>query len=1143
MALSSFCPCLSPRIPPSSSMPPRLNKRQIREQEELQALKTDIKKDATDSEGQSETSSPVAPPKPAVGGFAAKKKKKKSATATPATPSPAPESHTPEPAAEAASVQSPVQPSATSKKERKALKKQKAKEKQKDDMDDVDKALAELSVKYPDLKQQLATSARSSSSPATARSLAALLAVSLQHLDSEAELRKFFGSKVISAAKAGSSSSSARHSVLQRSNLTRPQPTWWPAQLREGLSVRPLTPEEVDASLRRHGWQPLHGEKLWTVEYSKKYRAVTFEFMRTVMSGGKFVEHSTAADYVDRALFTYERAFVGAFNFTSGANRLDFDHVENRPFFLALHRQVTDLQRRGCVRTAFEFAKLMYALEPWSDPHGALLHLDYLSIKAGMSQWLIDLWDLFESDVEKETKEGKSPYLRRILPNIMPGIAYSHALALFIREEDSGDKTHTRSTEALKDAVRNFPPVVPLLADKADIPLSAEIRSHPAFRIHPDASMLLSDSHAIFHLLAHLYAQRASSLWKPAARASWFAETVSAMYNTLPTVPPAPPKPFFLRFETPALSWSIYRHVLVNESTCRSLFPFVPRQILDSRQVACDPLPPSTRVSEYDSEFFRGVEDVLSVRPRSRRQEARLLEQLVPDAALRGQLRDFWDAHPMLAQRFPGGIVQFAQIAEQMPEVLEDLMVAVAGAGADAPQQREGEMPGGMPGGEVMVNFVEPEDDVDDLPPQPAVPPAGQQHRPEEDEEEEEEQEQEEVAKLRTVRLSPRRGTVAYDAPSTTWCFPSKKSAEYPGKMPVPTKPACASSTVAVHSHTPPFEPRPPAPVPAPAVAGSGCQLRKPEEAQLGLGGDAPALVRGVGGEVVVCGEHRPVAGVAHGHGHVHLALARAPPERLKLRVRDRPPLDVELADLHDAPRALVVPPELVLRDVVLERGQQVVRLLVVVPQHELARAERDDPPDDVRPDLVAIRQHLLERRPVLVALRHLRVRMARLGVVHARVDPALERREVVPGPDRARADEPREEDVRERGQVSDVEERLVPQVDRLRVQERRRDHPQRDQVPCRPAALELGEGGDGKWICAGVQRGGGRGGEEGVGQGWSFEDVEGDGRGLRLEGDHRPQTGLAEAVEDLRVVDLYDVNGVLRTLAARWTYRLRLTV
>lgn len=153
-------------------------------------------------------------------------------------------------------------------------------------MDDVDKALAELSLKYPDLKQQLAASAEVASSPAAARSLAALLGVSLQHLDSEAELRKFFGSKVISAAKSGSSSGPTRQSVLQRSNLTRPQPTWWPAQLREGLSVRVLTAEELDIGLRRHGWQPLHGEKWWTVEYSKKYRAVTFEFMRTVLSGG-----------------------------------------------------------------------------------------------------------------------------------------------------------------------------------------------------------------------------------------------------------------------------------------------------------------------------------------------------------------------------------------------------------------------------------------------------------------------------------------------------------------------------------------------------------------------------------------------------------------------------------------------------------------------------------------------------------------------------------------------------------------------------------------------------------------------------------------------------------------------------------------
>ena len=260
--------------------------------------------------------------------------------------------------------------------------------------------------------------------------------------------------------------------------------------------------------------------------------------------------------------------------------------------------------------------------------------------------------------------------------------------------------------------------------------------------------MLVTDSHAIFHLLSHLYAIRSHSLWKPAARASWFAKTVTSVYATLPTSSPAPPRAFSARFDAPALSSSIYRHVIVNESTTRSLFPFLPRAVLDSRHLACDPLPPPTRANEYDGEFFKGVEELLAARPRNRRQEARLLERLVPDAIFRGQLVGFWDAHPIIQQRFPGGIVQFAQMAAQMPEdALDDLFVAIQGA-MEEHQQQEGGMPGGMPGGDVMVNFVEPEDDVDegDLAPQPAPAPVVQpavQDAAEEDEDEDEEGEEE----------------------------------------------------------------------------------------------------------------------------------------------------------------------------------------------------------------------------------------------------------------------------------------------------------------------------------------------------------------------------------------------------------------
>jgi hypothetical protein len=104
-------------------------------------------------------------------------------------------------------------------------------------------------------------------------------------------MRKFFGSKVISAAKSSSPSSpghSARGRQIgaQKSHLTRPQPSWWAVKQREGLSIRAYNEEEVVDKLDREGWDHVE-EKWWTVEYSKKYKSVTMSFMQTVMSGGE----------------------------------------------------------------------------------------------------------------------------------------------------------------------------------------------------------------------------------------------------------------------------------------------------------------------------------------------------------------------------------------------------------------------------------------------------------------------------------------------------------------------------------------------------------------------------------------------------------------------------------------------------------------------------------------------------------------------------------------------------------------------------------------------------------------------------------------------------------------------------------------
>jgi hypothetical protein len=52
-------------------------------------------------------------------------------------------------------------------------------------------------------------------------------------------------------------------------------------------------------------------------------------------------------------------------------------------------------------------------------------------------------------------------------------------------------------------------------------------------------------------------------------------------------------------------------------------------------------LPPYLKVSEYNAEFFQGVEDVLGYRPQrlDAREEERFLERLIPDGIFRRQLQ------------------------------------------------------------------------------------------------------------------------------------------------------------------------------------------------------------------------------------------------------------------------------------------------------------------------------------------------------------------------------------------------------------------------------------------------------------------------------------------------------------------------
>ncbi len=162
-------------------------------------------------------------------------------------------------------------------------------------------------------------------------------------------------------------------------------------------------------------------------------------------------------------------------------------------------------------------------------------------------------------------------------------------------------------------------------------------------------SALSKKSESILHLLSHLYAQRSSSLWKPKQRAQWFADTLTDVAPTLSTKPEdsasksSPSSVLFHKLYTgsPSLAYSIYRHVMVLESMSRAgrLFGFLPSHVTAARQLACDPLPPVTRVTEYNDEFFQGAEDPFAIRVSGRRDNQRLLERMIPDPIFRRQLQ------------------------------------------------------------------------------------------------------------------------------------------------------------------------------------------------------------------------------------------------------------------------------------------------------------------------------------------------------------------------------------------------------------------------------------------------------------------------------------------------------------------------
>ncbi|KAF8709341.1 hypothetical protein RHS03_02888, partial [Rhizoctonia solani] len=460
--------------------------------------------------------------------------------------------------------------------------------KDKSGKDEIDLALEELAEKLPHLQTsgKKAQHVNEGLASATSQALFSLLGASLKDFDSEAEMRRFFGSKVVNSAKP-----SQRVSKVSRSHLTRPTQQWGLAGTPHGISMVPLD----DYERRRKGYTR-GGEKWWNVEHSVDYKRTQLKFLNCVTLS----ELSQAADFVERAIYAFEHAFPVAFDITAGSSRLDFDRIENRPLFLALHRHILSLSRRGIPRTAFEFARLLFALDPIGDPHGAAFYLDYLSAKGGMGQWLLDVWNIWP-EVRKEIADNPLAS-HGIDIHCIPGWAYTRSLILYDQEAKKRGATHDVSTAALKEAILAFPEVVPYLVDKAGVNLPGNIRAHDTLRI---TTQYTHDDPAgsTLHMLGHLYALRANSLWKNEPHSVWLTSTVASAEAQLGAK--SSMRENALNHFGQGPSEAMARHAIVAD--LRAINAYCRPGTFPPTIHAYDPLSPSTSLTYYDETYFQDV--------------------------------------------------------------------------------------------------------------------------------------------------------------------------------------------------------------------------------------------------------------------------------------------------------------------------------------------------------------------------------------------------------------------------------------------------------------------------------------------------------------------------------------------------------
>lgn len=269
-------------------------------------------------------------------------------------------------------------------------------------------------------------------------------------------------------------------------------------------------------------------------------------------------DHSVSGDLLERALFSIGRSVHSAFPaaLREGSARLSFTDPNNRELYLTMWRYIQNLSMRGTWRTAYEWTKALLQLDTLQDPYGVTLMIDQLALRGRHHTAFIELCS--------ENAYGNTW-------SHLPNIQISLSLA-YLR---SSQPKLARQTLAL--AMHRYPYILSALASALDIsPLPKYLW----------AKVPTSEAEKLY---TELYSTRAKDLWNTPESTALIAEVAETLsyYQSIISSSPPPAKL--------EISLEDARHIMLLDIP--ALIALLPRKFTNMPTSSSDVLPPPDSLS------------------------------------------------------------------------------------------------------------------------------------------------------------------------------------------------------------------------------------------------------------------------------------------------------------------------------------------------------------------------------------------------------------------------------------------------------------------------------------------------------------------------------------------------------------------